>query len=192
MWLWEFNGITRLLGKKAVTILDNVLKSRDITLLTKAHLVKAMIFPVVMYKCESWTMKKAEHQIVDAFELCWRGLFESSLDSKEIKLFSPKGSQPWIFTGSTVAEAKAPILRSTDVKNWLIGKDPDAGKDWRQKEKREERMRWLDNITDSMDLNLSKLLEIVEDRGAWHAAIHGLQRVGHDWVTELNWLIGQE
>ena len=74
--------------------LDNVLKRRDISLSTKVHVVSAMSFPVVMYKCESWTVKKAEHQIVDAFELCWRGLFESSLDSKEIKLFSPKGNQP--------------------------------------------------------------------------------------------------
>ena len=107
---------------------------------------------------------------LDCDELCWRGLFESPLDSKEIKLFSLKGNQPWIFTGSTVAEAKTPILRSTYVKNWLIGKDPDAGKDWRQKEKGKARMSWLDNITDSMDLNLSKLLDIVKDRGAWHAA----------------------
>ena len=87
-------------------------------LLTKVHVVTAMVFPVVMYKCESWTMKKAEHQIVDAFELCWRGLFESSLDSKEIKLFSPKGNQPWIFIGRTAAEVEALAIWCEELTHW--------------------------------------------------------------------------
>ena len=121
-----------LLGRKAMTNLDNILKSKDITLPTKVHLVKAMVFPVVMYECESWTIKKAECWRIAAFELwCWRRL----LDCKEIQPVNPKGNQPWIFIGRTNAEAETPILWPPDVKNWLIGKDPDAGKDWRQEEK---------------------------------------------------------
>ena len=119
-----------LLGRKAVTNPDSVLKSRDISLLTKVHIVKAKIFSVVMYECESWTKKEAEHQRIEAFELwCWRRL----LDSKEVKLVNPKGNQPWIFIGKT--DAEAPIFWPPDGKSWLIGKDPDAGKDWGQEEK---------------------------------------------------------
>ena len=120
---------------KTMTNLDSILKSRDFTLPTKVHIVKAMVFPVVMNGCESWTIKKAECQRIDAFELwCWRRL-ESPLDCKEIQPVHPKGNQSWIFTGRTDAEAETPILWPPDVKNWLIGKDPDAGKDWRQEEK---------------------------------------------------------
>ena len=109
------------------------IKSRDITLPIKVHLVKAMFFPLVMYGCESWTIKKAEHWRIDAFELwCWRRLL-SLLDFKEIQPVHPKGNQSWI--GRTDAEAETPILWPPDVKNWLIGKDPDAGKDWRWEEK---------------------------------------------------------
>ena len=98
-------------------------KSRDITLLTKVHLVKAMVFLVVMYGCESWTIKKAEHQRIDVFELWgWRRLL-SLLDCKEIQPVHPKGNQFWIFIGRTDAEAETPILWPPDVKNWLIGKD---------------------------------------------------------------------
>ena len=124
-----------LLGRKVMTNLDSILKSRNITLPTKVHPVKVMVFPVVMYGCESWTMRKAEHQRIDAFELwCWRTL-ESPLDSKEIQPVHPKGNQSWICIGGTDAEAETPILWSPDVKNWLIWKDPDVGKDWRQEEK---------------------------------------------------------
>ena len=112
-----------------------ILKSRDTTLPTKVRLVKAMAFPVVMYECKSWTIKKAERRRIDAFELwCWRRL-ESPLDFKEIQPVQPKGNQPWIFIGRTDAEVEAPILWPPDVKNWLIGKDPDAEKDWRRQEK---------------------------------------------------------
>ena len=94
-----------------MTNLDSIFKSRDITLPTKAHLVKAMVFPVVMYGCESWTVKKAEHQRVDAFELwCWRRLFESSLDCKEVQPVHSKGDQSWVFIGRTDVEAETPIL----------------------------------------------------------------------------------
>ena len=119
-----------------MTNLESILKSRDTTLLTKVHLVKAMVFPVVMYGCESWTIKKAEHQRMDAFELwCWRRLFESPLDCKEIQPVKPKGNQSWIFIRRTDAEAGTLILWSPDAKSWLIWKDPDAGKHWRQEEK---------------------------------------------------------
>ena len=95
-----------------------------------------MVFPVVIYGCESWTIKKAEHQRIDDFKLwCWRKTLGSPLDCKEIKPVHPKGNQSWIFIGRTDAEAETPILWPPNVKNWLIGKDPDAGKDWGQEEK---------------------------------------------------------
>ena len=123
-----------LLGEKAMTNIDSVSESRDITLPTKVHLVKAVVFSVGMYGCESWTIKKAEYQTTDAFELwCWRRLL-SPLDSKEIKPVNPKGDQSWIFIGRTNAKAEAPILWPPDAKSQLIRKDPDAGKDWRQEE----------------------------------------------------------
>ena len=117
-----------LLGRKVMTNLDSILKSRDITLPTKVHLVKAMVFPVVMYGCESWTIKKAERQRIDAFELwCWRRLLRVPVH--------PKGNQSWIFIGRTDTEAETPILWPSNAKNWLIWKDPDAEKDWRREEK---------------------------------------------------------
>ena len=122
-----------------MTKLDSILKSRDITLPTKVRLVKAMVFPVVMYRCESCIIKKAEHWRIDAFEL-WFQLWlektlENPLDCKEIQPVHPKGDQSWIFVGRPDAEAETPILRPPDAKNWLIGKDPDAGNDWRCEEK---------------------------------------------------------
>ena len=112
-----------------MTNLDNILKTRDITLPTKVHLVKAMVFPVVMYGCESWTVKKSECRKIDAFELwCWRRLL-SPLDCKEIQPVHLKGGQSWVFIGRTDAEAETPVLWPPHVKSQLIGKDPDAGKD---------------------------------------------------------------
>ena len=144
-----------LLGRKAMTNLDSILKTRDITLPTKVRLVKPMVFPVVMYGCESWTVKKAEHWGTDAFELwCWRRSLRvpwtarrskqsilkeispgCSLEFKEIKPVNHKGNQSWIFIRRTDAEAEATILWPPDVKNWLIGKDGDTEKDWSQEEK---------------------------------------------------------
>ena len=116
-----------------MTNLESMLKSRDITLLTKVHLVKAVVFPVVMYGCERWTVKKAECQRIEPFELwCWRRLLRVPLDCKEIQPVLPKGDQSWVFIGRTDAEAETPILWPPDVKSWLIGKDSDAGKDWRR------------------------------------------------------------
>ena len=120
-----------LLGRKDMTKLDSILKSRDITLSTKVCLVKAMVFPVVMYGCESWTIKKSEHWRMDAVVL--EKTLESPLDSKKIKPVNPKGNQPRIFIGRT--DAETPILWPHHTKNWLIRKDPEAGKDWRQEEK---------------------------------------------------------
>ena len=109
------------------------IKSRDITLPTKVHLVKVMVFPVFMYGCEGWTIKKAECWRIHALELqFWRRLL-SPLDSKDIQPVHPKGNQSWIFIGST--EAETPILWPPDAKSWLVWKDPDAGKDWMQEEK---------------------------------------------------------
>ena len=106
-----------ILGRKVMTNLDSILKSRDITLPTKVHLVKATVFPVVMYGCESWTIKKAEHQRIDAFKLwCWRR-FLSPLDCEEIQLVHPKGDQSWVFLGRTDVEAETPILWPPDAKN---------------------------------------------------------------------------
>ena len=125
-----------LLGRKAMTNLDSMLKSRDITLPTKVCLAKAMVFPVVMYGSESWTIKKAECQRIDAFEVWyWIRLLRVPLDCKGIQPVHPKGNQSWIFIERTDAEAEASMLWPPDAKNWLIGKDPNAGKDRRQEEK---------------------------------------------------------
>ena len=120
-----------LLGRKVLTNLDTILKTRDITLPTKIHLVKAMVFSVVMYGWESWTTKKAKHWRTEALEMVLEKTFESPLECKETQPVHPKRNQSWIFIGSTDAEAETPILWPPDVKNLLIGKDPNAGKDWR-------------------------------------------------------------
>ena len=111
---------------------------------------------------------------------------ESPLDYKEIKPFNPKRNQPWIFIGRTHAEAEAPILWPPAVKRWFTGKDPDVGKDWRQRRRGQQRRRWLDSITISMAMSLSKLLEIIKNRAAWHAVVHGVaknQTQLRDWTT---------
>ena len=126
-----------LLGRKAMTNLNSVLKSRDITLPTKVHIIKAMVFPVVMYGCESWTIKKSWTPKNWCFQIVvLEKTLESPLDYKEIKPANHKGNQSWIFIERTVAKVEAPIPWPPDAKSWLIGKDPDAGKVWRQKEKR--------------------------------------------------------
>ena len=156
--------------------LDNMLKSRDMTLLTKVHTGKAMVFPVVMYGCESWTIKKAEHGRTDAFELwCWKTL-KSPLDSKEIKPVNPKGNNPEYLLERLMLKLKLLyfghlIRRANSLEKTLI-----LGKIEGRRRREKQRMRWLDGIIDSRDMSLSKLWEIVEDRGALQATVHGVSK----------------
>ena len=132
-----------LLGRKAMTKLGSILKSRDIILSTNVCLVTAMVFPVIMYGCDSWAIRKAECQRIDAFELwCYIRLLRILLGSKEIKPVNPKGNQPWIFMGRT--DAEFPVLGLPDVKSRLTRKDLDDGKDWRQERgmRKDEMVGW--------------------------------------------------
>ena len=170
-----------LLGRKAMINLDSILNSRDITLPTNVCLVKATVFPVVMYGCESWTIKKAERQRIDAFELwSWRRLLRVPLDCKEIQPVHPKGSQSWILIGRTDVEAETPILWPPDVKSWLNWKDPDAGKDWRQEEKG---LTGWDGWMASLTWGTWNWV----NSGNWrYAAVHGVTKSWTSWATELN------
>ena len=161
-----------------MTNLDNVLKSRGITLPTKVCLVKAMVFPAVMHRCESWTIKKAEHQRIDwCFQtVVLEKTLESPLESKEIKPVNSKGNQPWIFIGRTDAEVEAPILWPPDEKSQLIGKTLMLEKIEDKRRRGHQRMRWLDTITNSINMSSSKLQELVKDWKAWHAAVHGVTK----------------
>ena len=178
-----------LLGRKVMTNLDSILKSRGITLPTKVHLVKVVVFPVVMCECESWTIKKAERWRIDAFELwCWRRLsrvpWTARSNQSILKEISPEYSLEGLMLKLNLQYSGHLMQRTDSLEKTLM-----LGKIEGRRRRGRQRVRWLNGIADSMDMSLSTFQELVLDRTAWHAAIHGVAKSRtrlNDW-TELNW-----
>ena len=174
-----------LLGRQAMTNLDSILKSRDVTLLTKVHLVKAVVFPLVLYGCESWTIKKAEHWRIDAFELWgWRILFRVSWTARRsnqsiLKEISPECSLEGLMLKLKLQYFHHLMWRADSLEKTLM-----LGKIEGRRRRGKQRMWWLGGITDSMEMSLSNIWELVMDREAWRAVDHG---VAKSWTRLRDW-----